>query len=818
MSAALDEMVDGSGRVRPHWRGVLSAFSALPENELADRVLRLHRALEEEGITALLPSEERVVAGWRCDPFPLPLPAAEFAALEAGLQQRARLLEALLRDLYGEQRSLAEGLLPAELVFTNPGFLRPCRAAGQVPQGMLAQSCAFDLDRAPDGRWRVVADSTARMAGLAQALENRRMLARKLPEAFRNAFLRPHRPFLESWAEALRRAAPPGRAGDGIALLTPGVGDPSWAENVVLARALGCIPVEPGDLTVRNGDLFLKTLRGLQPIGVLLRRMEGRRLDPLEFGAAAAGGVVGLLDAARNGAVRILNDPGAGVVEAPALAAFLPALCRRLLAEELRLPSLPTRWLGEPGALDEALREPGRWVLRPAADARAPAVPLAEAGAEQRAAMAARPGDWAVTEAAPPSLAPCWDAAGGSRGNKTPLPVRLRLFLMQDAGRWHALPGGFARVVAPDAPPLERMTAGGLSKDVWVLEEERGDRPAPSPAPLPTRRPARAAADLPSRAGDNLFWLGRYVERLDNAARLSRAALARLERDALLPHELAELATLARCLIPAGLATAEDAPAGGDAGALRRALLRAARADGPLSQSFGRIARLVDATRDRQTGDMHDAFLQPLRELRRALPEIRDEADLSRLLGAALRYGAVVAGVAAENMVRGGAHTFLDLGRRVERAQSIASALGLALDQPAARAEAGLRLALELCDSVITYRTRHLDAPQPGPVLLLVLAEAGNPRGLGFQLAQARLLLEDLAGGPDALSAEAAALLAEVSAVAAEGGTGAPARLRRVGERAGELAEAISRHYFTLLPPARTLGPEPLTPALRGAA
>ncbi len=813
MSAVLDEMVDGAGRVRPHWRGLLSAVGALPEGALADRALRLDRALEEDGITALLPTEERVTTGWRCDPFPLPLPAGEFAALEAGLAQRARLLDAVLRDLYGPQHLLAEGLLPAELVFSNPGFLRPCRSAGAAPREPLVRTCAADLRRGPDGAWAVAADATARMAGLAQALENRRLLARNLPELFRGAPVRPLRPFLESWRDALRGAAPPGRGADTVALLTLGVGDPSWAENVVLARALGCTPVEAGDLTVRGGDLFLKTLRGPQRVGVLLRRTEGRLLDPLEFGASASQGVTGLLDAARNGAMRIINDPGAGAVEAPALAAFLPVLCARLLGESLRLPSLRTLWLGNPDALAEVRDDPGAWVLRGAADPHRPGIALADADPRTLTQLAARPGAWAATADAAASLAPCWSG----EACKAARPVSLRMFLMHDGAAWRVLPGGFARVLDGGGPPLGRMPPGGLSKDVWVLDEERGDVSGPIPAPAPVLAVRGAGADLPSRVADNLFWLGRYVERLDNAARLARAALARLERDALLPHELAELAALARCLVPAGLATAEDAPAGGDAASLRQALLRAVRPGGALPMIFHRIARLVDGTRDRQTGDMHDAFLQPLREMREALPEVRDAQALNRLFGAALRYAAGVAGVAAENMVRGGAHTFLDLGRRLERAQAVSSALALALDQPPARLEAGLRLALELCDSVITHRTRYLAAPQPATVLHLVLADPGNPRALGFQFAEVRLLLREVAGGPNPLSDEASALLDQAAAIAAGDPFLATERLRALGALSEALAESISRRYFTLLPPLRTLGPEPPDPPRRGA-
>jgi len=329
----VDEMVDGRGHVRPHWRSLLGAFTQLEDGGVVERGRRLDRAFEEEGVTSVLPGAETDRSAWRCDPVPLPIPASEFAGLEAGLGQRARLLELVLQDIYGPQTLLDRGLIPPALIFTNPAFLRACRAPGTARRDLL-QFYAADLIRGPDGAWRVLADRTAGPSGAGYARENRRILARVMPEAFRPVQVRQLRPFFEMWQEALQRLAPPGRPNPGIALLTPGVGHPQWFEHMFLSRELSCALVEGGDLTVRDGGVFLKTLRGLQPIDVLLRRVDGRLLDPLELEVDAAG-VTGLMDAWRRGRVRIANDPGSGVVEAPALAmqgktgASSPASCRR---------------------------------------------------------------------------------------------------------------------------------------------------------------------------------------------------------------------------------------------------------------------------------------------------------------------------------------------------------------------------------------------------------------------------------------------------------------------------------------------------------
>jgi len=814
-----DEMVDGRGGIRPHWRGIVGMLAGLPQGGLADRARRLDRAFEEEGVVTALPGEggdRPAQRAWRCDPVPMVLPAGEFAALEAGMSQRAALLSEMLADLYGPQRLLAAGLLPPALVFANPGFLRPCRAPVS-PRSPIIHLMAADLVRSPSGQWQVLADRTGAPNGVGFARENRRMVARVMPEAFRAAQVRQLRPFFDHWVDSLQRASPDGEANPRLALLTPGAAHGTWFEHVFLSRELGCALVEGADLTARDGQVFLKTLKGLQRVHVLVRRVEGRLVDPLELQPDSAVGVPGLLDSVRAGGVRVVNDPGSHLAEAPALLAFLPRLAEHLLGESLRLPSVPTLWLGDPAALAAVLAAPERWMIRPALDGAAPAIHPAELGERAREGLLARlraaPANFAATEAIFPSAVPSLGETG-----LAPRPVVLRLFALADGGgAWRTMPGGLARLIEEGERPTGRLPRTGTAKDVWVLSEDGGDIVGPAAFALPPLSIRRASGELPSRVADDLYWLGRYVERLENGARLLRAVIVRLARGWLLPRDLVELRALALCLAEAGLVDRELSSAAPDGPALPRAILEVCRPNRPVAVLLDHVGRLTRAVRDRLTADMWATVTHLLAEAREACA--RASAGLEELneaAGAILRFSAGLAGIAAENMVRGGGWLFLDLGRRIERAAHTARDLGHALDQPLPRVEAGLRLAIELCDSAITYRNRYLSVLQPGPVLDLVLADPTNPRSVAYQLdAVERRLGEvqgvaegDLARTAGALRAEAEAMVEAVAAAAdpAAEAVRLPPRLAALGAEIAALSDAIARRYFSHVPTAQAVG------------
>ena len=828
IESPLDEMGDGSGRAKPHWRSLLSTIFSLGHETLWQRNHLLDQAFAEEGITAILPGERAV--NWRCDAIPLPISAAEFASLESSLAQRAQLMELLLADLYGPQTMMSEGLIPPELVYDNPGFLRPCRVVDGRQRERFLSFYAVDMLRGSDGGWRVLADHTGQAQGLAYALENRRILSRVVPELFQSQRIRQLRQHLEITSDALQALTPDD--GAGVALLSGGHADPLWFEHVLLSREMSIGLVESGDLTLRDGKVFLKTLRGLQRIGVLMRRKDGRHVDALEL--AAGDGVPGLLDAIRSGAVRVINDPGSALVEAPGLAAFLPTLARRLLDEDLRLPSQATLWLGEGAVVRTVLRDLEGWLVRKATDGSTPpVVPMMLSTAQRQelaARMAANPASYAASVAPTPSVAPC--AGPGGLDAK---PIALRMFMTFDGTGWRAFPGGLARALSEEDALAGRLPRNALSKDVWVMDDETSNVQGALGLITPNLPIRRTAGGLPSRVADNFYWLGRYLERLEEAARLQRAVIARILRPSPTAREVAEIHILVASLASLKMMNTDDVRVVG-IGMLGASVMRAFRHDGGMRRVLGHVARQVDHLRDRLTGEMHAVVTRSLRdlgdEMKRLPPDSSAQAleHASNLTTEILEFAATVAGLAAENMVRGGGRLFLDFGRRIERAQAITAELAQVLDQPGVltqpgRVEAGLRLALELRDSVITYRTRYLGVLQPAPALDLILADEGNPRGLAFQLAAARDLLREIVEEGDSLLMTMDPLLQETQDIVLtvlrsrdQMATTArlPPRLKTLEQAISAVADRVSRRYFTLLPIVRSLGVE--GELVRGAA
>ncbi|MFZ5957008.1 circularly permuted type 2 ATP-grasp protein [Pseudomonas knackmussii] len=731
-ATAYHELLDAEGAVRPHWQRMLQRLERSSVAQLRQRQALLARQIQENGVTYNVYADPKGAdRPWELDLLPNLLSAQEWEGIASGVAQRARLLNAVLADLYGEQNLLSEGLLPSELVYGHPNFLWPC--SGLTPPGGIYLHCyAADLARDADGRWHVLADRTQAPSGAGYALENRQIVSRALPELYRDLRVQYLAGYFRTLQETLSQCAP----GDGetplVVLLTPGRFNETYFEHLYLARQLGFPLVEGHDLTVRDATLYLKTLGGLQRVHAVLRRLDDDFCDPLELRTDSALGVPGLLDAVRCGRVLVANALGSGVLESPGLLGFLPAVARRLLGEELLLPAVQTRWCGEPGAVSSALADLDHLVIKPAFPSQS-FEPLfghaldATARAELEARLAAQPHAYVAQRQAQLSQAPVWHSHG-ARGELQSRAIGMRVFVVVGSdGSYWVMPGGLTRVASAADAEVVSMQRGGASKDTWVLADLPVHGEPLRPRSIGARDLIREDPYLPSRVVENLFWFGRYAERCDDNARLLRVVLSRyVDADG---DEQALRSALA-------LASALGVLPQGEEPLEQRLLAALLEGDwgSSLSANLRRLHWAAAQVRGRLSRENWLALLELQRELQGLDPRRTELGDALDFLNRLLMSLAALSGFALDDMTRDDGWRFLMIGRRIERIQFFADAIAGFLEGGAAWDPGALEWLLELGNSTITYRSRYLAGPQLIPVLDLLLLHEQNPHALFFQL------------------------------------------------------------------------------------
>ena len=750
--AFYDEMLASDGEIRAHWRPLTDSISAMGSGGLANRWQEGRRLLHDNGVTYNVYGDPRSTdRPWPLDPLPLVIDETEWDAIEDAIRQRATLLNALLADFYGAQRLLHEGLFPPELIFRHPGFLRPCCNV-PVPGDIYLHNYSADLARSPDGKWWVIADRTQTPSGAGYALENRLVSQRVLPDVFRAAHVRRLADFFQSYREALRSLVPHHHDNPRIVLLTPGPYNETYFEHAFLARYLGYTLVEGGDLTVRDNSVFLKTLGGLLPVDLIMRRQDDSFCDPLELREDSVLGVPGLVQAVRAGNVAIVNALGSGLLESPALAAFLPSLCKHLLSEELKMPTVATWWCGEEEPLAHVLENLAQFVIKPTFQEGPRRLPIfaAKLTATERERLREEirlaPADYVAQEQVSLSTVPVWQEGG----DLAPRHLVLRVYVIASEGSYSVMPGGLTRITSSLDSLVASMQHGGGSKDTWVL----ASGPVPQTTLLTSASTSlevsRATFDLPSRVADNLFWLGRYAERVDSAVRVARAILARLYQDSD-PSNAAGLEAGVRIMAALGhlpQKLTHDHEAFSDDASIEREMLAViydSEDKSSLPWTLNQLRRVAWLLRDRISADawrILNRFDQQFASPPPVEP-LRIGSALS-LLDDAIMTLSAFSGLVMESMTRGDGWRFLDIGRRLERALQMIEMLRHGLS-PRSDDEGGeLQTLLEIADSSLTYRSRYLISMQADLVLDLLLLDEANPRSAAFQLARLREHVEEL--------------------------------------------------------------------------
>ncbi len=737
-----DEMMGPGQNVRGHWLPFLQALNHLGPEEVARRWEDARQLIRENGITYNVYGDPRgFERPWALDPIPLLLSATEYETLQAGLVQRARLLERILADLYGPQRLLLGGLLPPELVFAHPGFLRPCHGVSP-PGGRHLHFYAANLARSPDGQFWVLGDRTQAPSGAGYTLENRIVQSRMLPDVFRDCKVQRLAQFFITLQQTLQASAPQHRDNPRIVLLTPGHFNETYFEHAYLAQYLGYSLVEGGDLTVRGDGVYLKLLGGLLPVDVILRRLDDDYCDPLELRRDSFLGVPGLVQAVRAGKVAVANPLGSGLIETPALMPFLPGLCQHLLGEPLRMPSVACWWCGEAKVRDHVLANLRKLVIKPAFPASGFEPIFGEKlSAGQHKALAdrirARPWDYVGQEQLALSTTPVL-----TDRSLQPRRFVFRSFLAAEGSEsFVVMPGGLTRVAAAPGALVVSMQQGGGSKDTWVESSGPICTLSLLPAKAGPVELSRGGSDLPSRTADNLYWLGRYVERTEGCVRLLRSIFVRLTEQTGLA-EVPELPALLRAL------TDQTMTYPGFVGAGAEARLAAPEKElfsvifdgirpGSLQGTLGVLQRVSRMVRDRISPDTWRTLGRlKLPDLKAVAPEATATlSDVLEMLEDLVINLTAFSGLTGENMTRSQGWKFLDMGRRLERGAHTIRLLQSTLITNWAPEGPLLEALLEIAESSMTYRRRYRSALQTAPVLDLLLADETNPRSLAYQLA-----------------------------------------------------------------------------------
>ncbi|HEX5048760.1 MAG TPA: circularly permuted type 2 ATP-grasp protein [Gammaproteobacteria bacterium] len=753
-----DELRTEAGAVRDRWQPVLDAFAAMGGEATQLAQDKAQRLLLENGVTFVAPGEREHGGGrpWRLDLFPQLIAPGEWSEIERAVIQRARLLNDLLVDLYGAQRSLKEKVVPPGLVFGNPQFLRPCTSVA-VRDNRHLHFIAFDLGRSADGRWWVLSDRTQAPSGAGYALENRVVSSQCLPELFGERNVRRLASFFRAFTEHFLSLS--SRDQPLAVYLSPGPSQQNYFEHAYLARYLGFSAVEGSDLTVRDDRVYLKTVEGLKPVDLIMRRISAELCDPLELRTDSLIGVPGLLQAARAGKVTIGNALGSGLVETDAFLSFLPSLARFFLSEELAMPSVATWWCGQAREREYVLSHLDELVVRRISTPRTlfatgqSSLVGPDTTPEQRDRLIheiERSGyDFVGQEPAALSTAPMWAGANALEA----APITLRVYVAATAKGYEVMPGGLTRLALGADRRAPWLEAGDVSKDTWVLSDQPVEQFSLLAQRQANQRLHRGGRDLPSRTADSLFWLGRYTERAEVAVRLFRSLVIRLggemgsTRNLVSPERVVSMLIVQKHLSARRGRRAMQEGREAVEQELWTILFDPECRDG-LSTVLGNVRRNAEAVRERLSFDTF-RILRDLTEVIHSweLSPGHETDDALRLLNRLIQYLAAFNGMVMENMTRGYGWRFLDMGRRLERLRAMIQSIQQLAVRGEPQDDGALELLLELADSTMTYRGRYQAAPQLPAVLDLLLSDEANPRSAMFQIVS---LADHIAALPNA--------------------------------------------------------------------
>ncbi len=746
-ATSYDELIS-DGQVRPHYQGLLGIQPRLDGGELYLRWQSVKRSLRENPSAStgqLMKTDASRI--WELDPIPFVISESQWSGLSKGIEQRVRLLDLLIQDVYGDQKYLRQGLIPPELVFGSKSFVRPMQHA--VPGERFIYLYAAQIVRNLSGDWMVLADRTQGPSGGGLAVENRLAISRVLERDFRDMKVMRLASFFAGLRDQLNASGVRRSKTSRNVLLSPGIASRTFFEDAYLARYLGYTLTQTSDLTVRGGDVYLKTLGGLVSVESILRRIPDTDCDPLEINTQSSLGIAGLCQAVRDKQVRIANQLGSGWAECPAVTAILPQLCKAILKEDLILQNSPMHWCGAPEVLEEVLKDVERYAFRDSFTRHSSSDwEFYKSNELERARfreeLKARPWSFVAVEPNRPSYSPVWN------GNRVVAwPTVLRVFAAATRSGFDVMPGGIARVADQEDRVSESLIGGQMSKDVWVLTSNKVRPVTLLTSPRTSTEVRRSGMDLPSRVAEHLFWLGRSTERAEGMARHARLCVSQLAGE--VEPELLDFHWQVVYALSSGDGTlTETLPQDTDSHLeeMRKEVLQflfASNRAMSLSGALMGIRNNSEIIRDRLSFDSWQLLSKLDLNYLIPWPERRERlGDAGVFLNQVTTLLSAFAGLVSENMTRGPGWLFLELGRRIERAFGLIRLQELLLVPGGRPISALVESILEICDSSMTYRYRYLMNFEVAPTLDLLLLDQANPRSVMFQLMKIIEHLESL--------------------------------------------------------------------------
>ncbi len=775
-----DELRGNAEGLLAHWKTFFEQLEPTGLADLDQRTQELNRQVRDNGITYNVYADEYgPQRPWSVDLFPLIITTDAWQEIECGILQRARLLEAIITDAYGPQNLLKQGLIPPALVQGHPGYLRAMHGVNPAGNKHL-HIIAFDLARAPDGKWSVISQRTQAPSGLGYLLENRNLIARQFPKSYESMHIAPLANAYRDLIDTLKSQSPVG-SNTHIALLTPGPYNETYFEHAYLARYLGLTLVEGGDLTVRDQHVFLKTVRGLEPVHVLLKRLDDEFLDPLELRSDSTLGIPGLLQAIRAGNVIMANAPGSAFLESPALLGFLPAISEYLLDEKIQLPAMDTWWCGERAALEAAIPNLGHSAIKPTypqsfgheSYESTLGGNLNQAQLDEWVGKITRqPDEHTVQTYIPLAQMPTWLNAFNINDASLiePHSYMLRVFALSNGlDSWQVLPGGLARISTNDSG-IASMQRGGSSADVWVQRTASNQTTDSAPQQVQHSKYAVRKRLVTSRAAENLYWFGRYTERSENILRLAKLYLENINSE-YIPSKAMWIWLEKLCeqygLVPEGVPTNHDHEEARHRIYERTLIDSLSSLDHATSVGFNLSAmkRTASNVRERLSPEQWSTINHCIEKFQADCHKATAYQDFSSSLAiealtSASQALAAITGAQTDRMTRDDGWQLLAIGRHIERLSFLTTALDLAITSgllfnPKAD-DSGYIALLTLFDSTITFHAQHQQSREIGALVDLLVMDDENPRSLAWVSKALRSRLSKLAGierdAPDELT------------------------------------------------------------------